>query len=498
MDLVRPMSPDPAQGPEPEAQALFAAFLEEFRGDERALEDLCARHPGHSALFRQWFRSLVEAGEVELSPYPSAGFSRTIGPYTLLSELGRGGQGAVYLAEDTRLQRKVALKVLTGLVPLPERQVHRFLREAEVASKLDHPGICAVFDAGFENDVPYIAMRYVSGESLAKILARRERLDVDRAIRLVERTARALHVAHESGIIHRDIKPGNIMVGPGDEPVILDFGLARDVEGGHQSLTAIGELLGTPAYMSPEQLSVQWTRLDRRTDVYSLGVTLFECLTLRIPFEAPTRIALFQKILHDPTPDPAKIQSDLPRDLGVVVQTALEKDRDRRYQTALLLAEDLRRVREFEPILARPSGALLKVRRWARRNPALAGALAGLMLALLAGLATSLVLLNQANRHLAGWRRMSDVRVLADLRREAEEDLWPVHPEKVTEMEAWLERARDLAGRINVHRRALEEFRRGADPLSAAELEHARANHPRSEELAALRSDAGRLQDERA
>jgi serine/threonine protein kinase len=253
-----------------------------------------------------------------------------IGPFRILELVGRGGQGIVYLAEDERLHRKVALKVLTGWGLTSEAALKRFRREAEVASKLDHPGICTVYDAGVEDGVPYIAMRYVEGETLARKLstaresagdeatsvvgllefeaAASTRPEVDpsptpsgptthaevmRVVRLVEEAARALHAAHESGVIHRDIKPGNIMVTAASEPVILDFGLARELEGDLPTLTHMGELFGTPAYMSPEQLAHQRIRLDRRTDVWSLGVTLYECLSLRRPFDTPTHEATY-------------------------------------------------------------------------------------------------------------------------------------------------------------------------------------------------------------
>jgi WD40 repeat protein/serine/threonine protein kinase len=387
---------------------------------------------------------------------PVAGV-RKVGPYRVLRELGRGSQGQVYLAEDTRLSRRVALKVLSTSFAPSASVVHRFQREAAAASKLDHPGICSVYEAGTADGVPYIAMRHVEGETLAKqIASSREkaataadtiaggsldatgapdssgdssttgsgtppssREEILGAVHLVERAARALHAAHEAGLIHRDIKPGNIMVTPEGDPVILDFGLARDVDSELQTITHSGDLVGTPAYMSPEQLLAQRIPLDRRTDIYSLGVTLYERLTLQRPFDAPTRDGLYQKILTGNAPDPRRLNSHIPRDLKVVLETALERDRGRRYKTAFDFAEDLRRVRSYEPIRARPAGPLLRFRRWTQRNPVLATATLGLFLLLATGLAISLVLLREVAEERQAALRESTEKAIALGEREA-------------------------------------------------------------------------------
>ncbi len=348
-----------------------------------------------------------------------------VGPYRIVKELGRGGMGVVYLAEDTRIGRKVALKVLAAHFSSSRQLLLRFQREAELAGKLDHPHICTVYEAGEADGTAYMAMRLVEGKPLSEWIGLSKdtkrpsgvvalppleeakpdgkgdsggpKRDLDRILQLVEKAARALHVAHEKGLIHRDIKPHNIMVTAEGEPVLLDFGLAREEEGEGQQLTQTGSLMGTPAYMSPEQLTAARNRLDRRTDVYSLGATLYECLTLRLPFEAPTLDALYQKILTTDPEDPRRLNHTIPRDLEVVVATALEKNRDRRYQSAEALAEELRRVRILEPILARPVGALERLGRWAQRSPAVAGTSAALFLSLVAGLAVTANLLKAAN-----------------------------------------------------------------------------------------------------
>ena len=416
------------------------AFLEAYwadrdSGDVKPLVDYLKRFPGADLAIAAEYVALQKgAPGREEDGLPALGLpldrdEDRIGPYRLVRELGRGGQGEVHLAEDTRLGRKVALKVLTNLGPVSETMIGRFRREAEVASRLDHPGICTIFEAGNAQGIPFIAMRFVEGETLARKiqLTHEESLDnptaidlkqpssripgarsappsveppsgrgrVIEVVGLFERVARALHFAHTSGVIHRDIKPGNIIVTPEGEPVILDFGLARELEGDVKTLTLSGDLFGTPAYMSPEQLTENARAVDARTDVHSLGVTLFECLTLERPFDGPSREKTFQNILTREPPDSTTLNPSIPSDLKIVLDIAMEKDRNHRYQSALALAEDLGRVRRCEPIQARPVSTFFRFRRWVQRNPALASALIGIFLVLAAGLTTSLVLLSQ-------------------------------------------------------------------------------------------------------
>ncbi len=346
-----------------------------------------------------------------------------------MRELGRGGQGSVWLAEDVRIARKVALKVLASrFETVSEDRRRRFRREAEVIARLEHPSICPIYDADVDGDTPWIAMRLVEGKTLAQLLgeARAEReedthaaelraaeaarhdsqesevttswpprstLDVHRTLLLFERCARALHAAHEAGVIHRDVKPGNLIVTPDGKPVILDFGLARDETSDVGSITESGEVFGTPAYMSPEQLGGPSDALDRRTDVYSLGVALYEALTLKRPFDkGNNKAALYQAIQGEAAEDPRTLNDALSLDVKVVLETAMEKDRARRYRTALEFAEDLRRIREYEPIKARPASVPLKLARWIRKHPALASSLIGTIVVLAVGLTVALVL----------------------------------------------------------------------------------------------------------
>ncbi|MEZ6196775.1 MAG: SUMF1/EgtB/PvdO family nonheme iron enzyme [Planctomycetota bacterium] len=529
--------------------------LDSIRADARAgalrplaeYASLAPRH-GHAIADAYLAAARSEPCPAELAPM------RILGHYALIRELGRGGQGVVWLAEDTRLGRKVALKVLSGLGPSSADSVRRFRREAEVASRLNDPGICAVLDAGVSEGLPFIAMQFVEGETLADRIERarsiasggeasfaiqfsqvttlgadgdaeRERVgeettetsgvtreEIRDTLEVFERAARALHAAHEAGVVHRDVKPGNIMVRRDGRPVILDFGLARSEDGSLPTLTQSGDLFGTPAYMSPEQVNESPMRLDRRTDVYSLGATLFECLTLRRPFEAPTREGLYRAIVGRDAPNARSVNPAVPADLAVIVETALEKDRDRRYQTALELAEELGRVRRHEPIVARPAGAWTRAVRFAQRNPGVTVLLAAVFIAM----ATAAFIfwwrgeqvadrnsaltealgerdsanseLNAANISLEERRRelqaalgrvteekgrvqtekdrvtrLKDGRTLRRLLERAE-GLFPSVPERIPDLEDWLREADALLENLPAHRAALAALETSAGP----------------------------------
>jgi len=495
--LVRPPGPDPngsiaISGSTP-VERFFSEFLEDWgKGGLRSLESYLSEFPAELA-------PAIKAAFHARSPESSPGdhtfdemSPQSIGPYRIVEELGRGGQGLVYLAEDTRRRRRVALKVLTSWGAATEQVVERFRREAAIASRLEHPGICTVYETGTAQGVPYMAMRLVEGESLSRRIAaasadpdtatasfveldtdvvdteadapssdtsaRTTQAEILRIATLMEAAARALHAAHEAGVIHRDIKPGNIMVTPDGDPVLLDFGLARETDGDDVSLTRTGDLFGTPAYMAPEQLLAKRIRVDRRADVWALGVTLFECLCLKRPFDAPTREGLYQQILYKDPPDLRTLNKSIPKDLAVIVQTATDKDRDRRYQTALDLAEDLRRFRTFEPIQAKPVGQLTKLVRWTQRNPAVATLTAALFLAMATGLIwiwsqrTELqAKTREAEANLAEWERLADGRRLDDLVAEAEGSS--------SAYDRWVTRAQALTTKLPQHGAALEALR---------------------------------------
>jgi serine/threonine protein kinase/formylglycine-generating enzyme required for sulfatase activity len=333
---------------------------------------------------------------------------QTFGHYQLVKELGRGAQGVVYLAEDVKLHRKVALKMLATARAQDADVRERFQREAELASKLEHPGICGVHEFGEVEGIPFIAMQFIPGVALSDMITQaRERSGITESgstssrsqsgtsltgkdsmqdiLLIVENTARALHAAHEVGLLHRDIKPANIMIAADGHPVILDFGLARDMGDQGHTLTESGQALGTPAYMSAEQILGQRDAVDQRTDVYALGVTLYECLTLHRPFEADGFERLYHEILQGAPIGPRKHNPRIPQDLGTVVEVAMDRHQERRYASALEFAEDLRRVRSFEPIHAKAANLLTRTHKWVRRKPAPAVTIAAGLLFVLSG-----------------------------------------------------------------------------------------------------------------
>ncbi len=332
---------------------------------------------------------------------PQAG--ERIGAYELLRELGHGGQGTVWSATDTRIGRTVALKLLPAFAAWSASVLARFRREAAITSRLDHPGICTVYDVDLQADQPYVAMRLVEGESLAQRLERvragTASLDTATALQIVEQAARALHAAHSVGVVHRDIKPGNLMLTSTGHVVVLDFGIARELEDASPQLTRTGDVFGTPAYMAPEQ--IEGKAADARIDIWALGVTLFEVLTMQQPFREPTREALYRAIL---TQEPVlpRTAGKLPADLRVIVATALAKEPARRYASARDLADDLLAFAAGRPIAARPVGTIGRLVRWAHREPRAALLTVGLAIALLVSAAVSGYLAAQRGRIEAG------------------------------------------------------------------------------------------------
>jgi serine/threonine protein kinase len=360
--------------------------------------------------------------------------SSRIGDFEILREIGRGGMGVVYEARQISLDRKVALKVLSGGLGLSPRAVERFCREAAAAAKLHHTNIVPIYATGHDHGTHFYAMELIEGPSLDRVI-RQMRLAADDSLqstavrpnssgdlspslmathaythlstsadavvettpvsasslssdghyfdtvaRIIADVADGLHHAHGQAVIHRDIKPSNLLLSPDGRLSINDFGLARVLE--QPGMTQTGEIVGTPAYMSPEQITAGRAPLDHRTDIYSLGATLYELLTLQPPFTGQRRDQIIAQIIHKDPVRPRKLNKTVPVDLETICLKSMEKDPDRRYPTAVALADDLRRYVNRFAISARRAGPLERLTKWIRRRPAVAAALVCALLGL--------------------------------------------------------------------------------------------------------------------
>jgi WD40 repeat protein/tRNA A-37 threonylcarbamoyl transferase component Bud32 len=368
-------------------------------------DELLARHPDLADELRTFFANRAQFARLAapLAPpaprrapapgeAPTLGLGETarmtpavgrcIGDYELLEEVARGGMGVVFKARQRSLHRVVALKMIQAGQLASEADVQRFRTEAEAAAGLDHPHIVPIYEIGAHDGLPYFSMKLVEGRSLAQALADRQwpgdAVAQRRAAALLAKVARAVHYAHQRRILHRDVKPANVLLDARGEPHVTDFGLAKRVEGDSQ-LTQSGAIVGTPSYMAPEQARGE-KGLSTAADVYSLGAVLYECLTGRPPFKAATQLdTLLEVVGREPT-RPRGFHPQVDRDLETVCLKCLEKDPTHRYGSAEALAEDLERWLAGEPIRARRAGTGERMVKWARRRPAVAGLLSAVVL----------------------------------------------------------------------------------------------------------------------
>ena len=441
-----------------------------------------------------------------------------VGPYRILGELGVGAMGVVYRAEQRQPRREVALKLLHRRVGTEAARV-RFEREAHFLGQLQHPGIAQIYEYGTATvdgtPTAYLALELVDGVPLAEYAAQHT-IDLRARARLLRELAGAVHHAHLRGVIHRDLKPNNVLVTREGAIKVIDFGVARASRpDAHDddlaSSTLAGQVIGTLAYMSPEQVEGDLERIDARTDVYSLGVLAYELFSGELPLnvDSTTLAQSARRIVEDEVRALGRVAPECAGDLEAIVGCALEKDPEHRYASAAHFASDLGRYLARRPVEARPPSTFYALQRWASRNRALVGALALAGLALISG-AAGIGYLAISNARLA--EREGEARELAErqveladqraaeivrrtdpdrlerARRELD-SLWPAIPAMVPAMDRWLEDlALPLSDNLERHEQALEELRAGALPYGEAERDDDREHHPYRGELERLQA----------
>jgi WD40 repeat protein len=373
--------PELGPGPDRVVDLLLAEYQLRCRGEgPPAFEEYEQRFPAYRDVLRQRWPA---GGVVDTLGGGRAIPPATAGPrwpgvpgYEILGELGRGGMGVVYKARHVRLNRVVALKMILAGRLASEADVQRFGTEAEAAAQLDHPNIVPIYEVGAHHGQHYFAMRFVEGGSLAQRLAGDgPPLSPREAARLVALAARAVHYAHQRGVLHRDLKPANILLDADAQPHLTDFGLAKRLEGG-PGLTQSGAVVGTPGYLPPEQALGRKGVVTTAADVYGLGAVLYECLTGRPPFRADTPVETVLQVLEKDPERPRALNRSVDRDLEVVCLKCLQKEPGRRYGSAAELTDDLGRWLAGEPVQARPARAWERALAWVRRRPARAALLA--------------------------------------------------------------------------------------------------------------------------
>ncbi len=373
------------------AAAKLVGLLDQYLADLQAgrtpdRDRLRAEHPDLAAELDQCLSGI---DFVHRAAQSAGSTPVQLGDFRIVREIGRGGMGVVYEAEQLSLRRRVALKVLRFGGVADQEAMQRFQREAETVARLHHTNVVPIFAVGCEQGVHYYAMQYIDGRSLAAVIEEAKAgLDAREIARLGLQAAEALAHAHQRGVIHRDVKPSNLLLDPEGGLWLTDFGLARRRD--EVTLTVTGVLLGTPRDMSPEQAVATHVPIDHRTDVYSLGATLYELATGKPVFDGSTPQGVITQILNTEPVAPRLLKSGLPRDLETIVLKCLAKEPALRYQTAQALADDLRAFLDGRPIQARRPSLAERTVRWVRKNrrsaALMAGAAAVAVLLMVAGL----------------------------------------------------------------------------------------------------------------
>jgi len=338
-------------------------------GPTRALADFAF---GSHSRIADTSRPLAWLSPEELAIDLSDPVQRRFGDYELIEQIGQGGMGVVYRARQHGLERDVAFKLLAAGPWASDEFVERFRREARSAARMQHPNIVEIYEFGHRDGLNYFSMRLVEGQSLAERLAATGPLEPREAARLLRTLAEAMDYAHRLGVLHLDLKPGNILLTPEGEPLIADFGLARRIDAGHEG----GEIAGTPSYMAPEQALLESHPLSASTDIWGLGAILYECLTGRPPFVAPDAQRTLERVVSDGPAPLREANRSIPADLEAICLKCLEKEPIQRYASARELGEDLRRFAQGESVSARTPGPIERGRRWVHRNRAASGLIA--------------------------------------------------------------------------------------------------------------------------
>jgi len=372
--------------PEQAVDLIFAEYLlREERGEQPLVEDYLGRFPRYADELRlQIELHQAIGGEREFPPtrderspgtldrckaelQPGAETFPMIPGYEIVSVLGWGGMGVVYRALQVDLQRPVAVKMVHAGAQASPHVLARLRVEAQAIGRLQHPNIVQIHEVGQHAGSPFLVLELVEGRSLGQWLEGTPR-PAGQASELVETLARAMHSAHCQGVVHRDLTPANVLLTAELTPKITDFGLAKLIIGGGELRTQAGELLGTPSYMAPEQAASKQEAIGAATDVYALGAILYEMLSGRPPFKAESPLETLRQVMADEPVAPSRLQPRLSRDLETICLKCLRKDWSQRYDSAVALADDLRRFLESRPIAARPSSTLERAWRWCLRN----------------------------------------------------------------------------------------------------------------------------------
>ncbi len=510
-----------------EARHLSGPELERFLarecGDDEALlrEVRTLLDQGHAEADDALSEGVLQAGRQALESVLDEGpawMPERIGEFTILRRIGHGGMGVVYEAQQEVPRRRVAIKLLHPVQTTPGR-VRRFRREAEVLGRLQHPGIAQIFEVGTfdagRGEQPFFAMELIEGVDI-RTHCDRETVDLRGRVELLAMVAEAVQYAHERGVVHRDLKPDNVLVDAKGRPRVLDFGVARvnSQTSAPSTMTAEGQIVGTLAYMAPEVLRNE-PGATAQVDVYALGVLAYELLVGQLPhrvegLDLPQVVAVLTQREARPAGDS---DTRLRGDLETILGKALATETSGRYATAGALAGDLRRYLADEPILARPPSRVYRLSKFARRNKALVGGVVATLAASILGaaIAVSYAVDARASSELAEERRReakaSEERALAseaDATRRAEEvfrlsalqdyfelvaeadELWPAHPDACRAYEEWIESARALVADLPLHRATLAEVRAGAVPQSDEERRADRRAHPDTPRLETL------------